>query len=181
MEDKLLVQMCKGGNKEAFGRIYEKYRDYLLITAVALSNNIKDSEDAVHDVFVSFAERMGDFKLTGSLKAYLAVCVANRIRNIQNSKRRKESFNNQSISSLKSDDPESNVICNEQLEHLSKTLQKLPQEQREIIVMHEYSQLSLREIADLQKESVNTIKSRYRYGIEKLKTLLESEYKNESS
>ena len=50
MEDKFLVKMCKGGSKKAFERIYVKYRDYLLITAIALSNNIKDAEDAVHRV-----------------------------------------------------------------------------------------------------------------------------------
>ncbi len=174
MEDKLLVKMCKGGSKKAFGRIYDKYRDYLLIAAIAISNNIKDAEDAVHDVFVSFAERIGDFNLTGSLKSYLAVCVANRIRNIQHSQQRNASFDNQTINSPCNDNPENNVICNEQLEYLSKALSKLPVEQREIIVMHEYGRMSLRAIADSQKESVNTIKSRYRYGIEKLRTLLES-------
>lgn len=174
MEDKLLVKMCKGGSKKALGRIYDKYRDYLLITAIALSNNIKDAEDAVHDAFVSFTERTSDFKLTGSLRSYLTVCVANRVRNIKQSQRRNVSLDDQTINAPGNDDPESNVICNEQLEYLSKALSKLALEQREVIVMHEYGRMSLRAIADLQKESVNTIKSPYRYGIEKLRTLLES-------
>ncbi len=50
MEDKLLVFRCKQGSRDALRRIYEKYRDYLLILAVALSHDVNLGEDAIHDV-----------------------------------------------------------------------------------------------------------------------------------
>lgn len=57
MEDRLLVFKCKQGSRDALRRIYEKYRDYLLILAVGLSADKSLAEDAVHDTFVTFAER----------------------------------------------------------------------------------------------------------------------------
>jgi len=82
MEDKLLVLKCKRGSRSALGRIYEKYRNDLLILAITLLNETGAAEDVVHDVFVSFVKSVEKFRLTGSLKGYLLTCVANRARNV---------------------------------------------------------------------------------------------------
>ena len=69
MLDRLLVTRCKQGSRDALRRIYEKYRDSLLILAIALSHDVSLAEDVVHDVFVAFARNSASFELTGdSLK-----------------------------------------------------------------------------------------------------------------
>jgi len=80
IEDELLKFRFKRGSRDALCRIYEKYEDYLLTLATALLNDINLAEDVVHDVFVSFAKSAQSFKLSGSLKSYLATCVTNRAR-----------------------------------------------------------------------------------------------------
>ena len=80
MKDAILVKNCKQGSAEALRRIYEKYREHLLILAVALCHDVNMAEDALHDVFVNFARRIQAFELKGSLKSYLAACIVNRIR-----------------------------------------------------------------------------------------------------
>ena len=87
LDDKLLVWKFKRGSRIALRRIYEKYKNDLLALAIALSNNKTDAEDAVHDVFVSFAEFAGKLQLRGSLKSYLSTAIANRVRNINRPKR----------------------------------------------------------------------------------------------
>lgn len=82
MMDRLFVMRGRHRSTDDLRRIYEKYRDSLLILAIALSHDVSVAEDAVHDVFVAFAEHFADFKLTGSLKGYLATCVANRVRDL---------------------------------------------------------------------------------------------------
>jgi DNA-directed RNA polymerase specialized sigma24 family protein len=72
IEDELLKWKFKSGSKDALQRIYEKYRDYLLTLAMALVNDAGLAEDIVHDVFVTFAQSSGTFKLRGSLKSYLS-------------------------------------------------------------------------------------------------------------
>jgi RNA polymerase sigma factor (sigma-70 family) len=176
MEDKLLVIRCKRGSTEALERIYEKYRKDMLILAVALLHNTSFAEDVVHDVFVSFVQALEKFRLTGSLKGYLLICVANRARNINKEKflRVVESDPEESVSSDK-DNPSESISCNEQLQQLSKAMSELPYEQRETIMLHFQAGMTFRSIAVSFGVSVNTIKSRYRYGLDKLKENLEQE------
>jgi RNA polymerase sigma-70 factor (ECF subfamily) len=58
------------------------------------------------------------------------------------------------------------------MERLSHALAELPFEQREVVMMHLHASMTFRDIARARKISPNTAKSRYRYGIDKLKTLL---------
>jgi RNA polymerase sigma factor (sigma-70 family) len=180
MEDKQLVKKCKRGSKEALRRIYEKYKDYLLILAVGLVNNSSVAEDVVHDVFTSFVRDIEKFRLTGSLKGYLATCVANRARNINKTKHHASLESNpveHEDSNL--NEPVSTIVCNEQLQQLNNAMVQLPYEQREVIMLHFQAGLTFQSIAQQQGISVNTIKSRYKYGIDKLRTILHSEAKNE--
>lgn len=176
MEDRLLVMRAKQGSRDALRRIYEKYRDGLLILAIALSRNVNVAEDAVHDAFVAFAERLENFELTGSLKAYLATCVANRVRDLMRTQRSQAvPLTHNCSAPLDSSEPSRAIVCNEELQHLSSALAKLPHEQREVIVLHIHGQMRFRAIAKSLSISVNTVKGRYRYGIDKLRSILDSE------
>jgi len=176
MEDTILVFKCRQGGRDALCRIYEKYRNYLLVLAVALCHNKSSAEDAVHDVFVGFAEKAVDFKLTGSLKSYLSTCVANRIRDIMKSKHsRVVPLEDDCPLVSDADEPSRTIICNEELQQLSAALAKLPYEQREVIALHIYGKMKFSAIAKSLDVSTNTIKGRYRYGIDKLRLILDSE------
>jgi RNA polymerase sigma-70 factor (ECF subfamily) len=176
LEDKLLVFKCKLGRQEPMRRIYQKYKDYLLTVAKALLNDTTTAEDIVHDVFVSFAESIQKFELRGSLRSYLSICVANLARDRMRLKARRD----QSLDSLgpitsASDDPVRQMIMTEQLSRLRWAIGQLPYEQREAVVVHIKAGMKFRELAKLQSVSVNTVQGRYRYGLNKLRSLLNSE------
>ena len=176
MEDTLLVFRCKQGNRDALRRIYEKYRDDLLILAVALCHDVNLAEDAVHDAFVVFAEKLQTFHLTGSLKAYFATCVANRVRDLMRANSRDYVLQRQDCSAqVDLNEPSQTVICNEQLQRLSSALVELPFEQREVIVLRIYGQMRFGAIGKSLGISVNTVKGRYRYGISRLRSLLDKD------
>jgi len=178
MIDRLLVTRCKQGSSDALRRIYEKYRDSLLILAIVLSHDENLAEDAVHDVFVAFAQNIASFKLTGSLKAYLAKCVANRVRDLMRTRHsRAKVLNSEQACSACVDlnEPNRLIVCNEELRLLSSALAELPDEQREVIVLHIHGRMRFRIIAKSIGISVNTVKGRYRYGIRKLRSMLNSE------
>jgi RNA polymerase sigma factor (sigma-70 family) len=67
------------------------------------------------------------------------------------------------------------AVLSEHLELLSNALSELPFEQREVISLHIEMDMSFRQIAAVQKTSVNTVKGRYRYAIAKLRSRLNSE------
>lgn len=178
MEDKLLVLKCKRGSKEALGRIYEKYKTDMLILAMALLNDKEAAEDVMHDVFLSFVRNIEKFSLTGSLKGYLLTCLANGARNLNKSKRRQSiELSSEEPVGSNSDEPLQAIICNEQLQQLSNAMAQLPYDQRGIIMLHFQAGMTFRAIGRSVGISANTAKSRYRYGIEKLCTILDGEVK----
>jgi RNA polymerase sigma-70 factor (ECF subfamily) len=178
IEDELLKWRFKCGSRNALCRIYEKYEDYLLTLAMALLNDVNVAEDVIHDVFVSFAKSAENFRLRGSLKSYLATCVTNRVRDqIRRNKRQPAELNEAGLISSDSERPDRQVSQSEELQRLNNAIAQLPYEQREAIILRLKAGMKFREIAKLQRVSVNTIQGRYRYGLNKLRSILDGEVK----
>jgi len=176
LEDKLLLWKFKHGSSQALERIYDKYENYLIKVATALLNNTHAAEDVLHDFFVSFVNSAEHIKLRGNLKAYLATSVANLSRNrIKRKKLEPTALDESNTVSSETLEPELLAIQEEETNLLNHAMYKLPYEQREIIVLHLQANMKFTQIARLRSTSVNTIRSRYRYGLNKLRTLLNSE------
>ena len=73
--------------------------------------------------------------------------------------------------------PDLAAVCSEESGQLSTAIAELPYEQREIIILHLQSGMTFVKIAKSQNVSVNTIRSRYRYGLDKLRSILNGEVK----
>jgi len=179
LEDKLLIWKFNRGNRDVLRSIYEKYKDDLVTLAAALLVDVSSAEDAVHDVFVSFIKSAEKFRLTGSLKGYLATCVANNARNTNKAGQRHGSIGLDEAAPIVSDSnrPEFSVIFGEELRQLSWALAQLPYQQREVLILHVYSGMKFKAIAGQQGVSINTAQGRYRYAVDKLRSLLNGEVK----
>ena len=177
LEDRLLVWKCKHGSKDAFCRIYEKYRDDLLKLGLSLLNEADMAEDVVHDVFASFIRNRKQFQLSGSLKSYLATCVANRARNENRSFQRRHNSTLDDVDSvvLHSNRPDRWIIISDEFRRLNEALAQLPYDQRETVILRAQSGMKFRHIAESQHVPIKTVQSRYRAGLNKLKSLLNSE------
>jgi RNA polymerase sigma-70 factor (ECF subfamily) len=178
IEDKILVLKFNRGSKNAFQRIYEKYKNDLLGLAVTLLRDKSIAEDVLHDVFVSFAGTVGAFNLSGTLKGYLSTCVANRARD-RNRQKGGQNVTADIIEAMDtvSDRPPEYAIDCEHSHRMMDLLALLPYEQREVIVLHLHQEMRFREIAEALDLSINTVQSRYRYGLEKLRTILNNTVK----
>ena len=175
IEDNILIWKFNRGSKDALRRIYEKFKDDLLGLAITLLRDRSLAEDVVHDVFVSFASTVGSFHLSGTLKGYLSTCVANRARD-RNRLRlpRLAGPDVVETTSSNSDGPIEKAIDIEESGELQDLLAGLPYEQREIIVLHLHHEMRFREIAKALGISINTVQSRYRYGLDKLRSIMNS-------
>jgi RNA polymerase sigma-70 factor (ECF subfamily) len=177
IEDKLLIWKLKSGERTALARIYEKYKNDLLRIAAGLSTRTSIAEDIVHDVFVSLAQSPERLKLSGNLKAYLATCVANRVRNSNRAGLRQQTVSLDEAEPVlpDSDKPELWIIRSEELDNLNNAMAQLPYPQREVVILHVQGGMKFKAIAKSQNVSVNTVLSRYRYGLDKLRSLLNGE------
>ena len=177
IEDKLLIWKFKSGDEAALARIYGKYKGDLLRIAAGLLNQASAAEDIVHDVFVSLAQSADRLKLSGNLKGYLATCVVNRVRNNNRAIQRRQAVDLGETESVvpDSDEPERWIVRNEELDKLNQAMAQLPYAQREVIILHVQGGMKFWATAKSQNASINTVQSRYRYGLDKLRLLLDGE------
>jgi RNA polymerase sigma factor (sigma-70 family) len=176
LEDELLKWKFRRGSREALARIYEKYLDPMLTLASGLLNNTAQAEDVVHDVFVSFAKTAGDFRVRGSLSGYLATSVVNRVRDHQRRRCRQAASLSHRVEPTRDlAAPEDTVIFTEQAGRLNQAIAELPEEQREAVLLRLTADMKFRDIAKVQQVSINTVQGRYRYGLDKLRSVLNGE------
>jgi len=176
LEDELLKRRFKRGSTDALAAIYDKYADYLLTLATALLNDQGLAEDVLHDVFVRFARSVTRFRLRGSLRAYLAKSVMNRSRDhIRKRKHTPVALDEAELPASSAGGPDSRMMLQEQSAWLTNALAQLPDEQREVVVLKVKAGLKFRQIAALQEIPTTAAQARYRYGIEKLRSILNGE------
>ena len=177
LEDKLLIWKFNRGNRDVVRGIYEKYKNDLVTLAAAILIDVNSAEDVVHDVFASFIRRSPKFRLTGSLRNYLSVCVANGARNINKAaqRRRHVALDETEPPLAEASGPESDAIFGEEAQRLTWALAQLPYEQREVLLLRSYSGLRFKTIAASQGVSANTVRGRYRYAVDKLRSMLNGE------
>jgi RNA polymerase sigma factor (sigma-70 family) len=171
-EDELLKWKFKQGSTEALSCIYQKYLDDLLTLAVGLLNDPDEAEDVVQDVFISFVRSAGNFKLRGSLRAYLATSVVNRVRDRIRKKRTRSLSRDRHEMDIDLHGPDQSLIYSEQWQRVIRALDELPYNQREVILLRLHSDMRFREIAKAQNVSVHTAMARYKSGLKRLQSSL---------
>ena len=179
MEDKLLIWKLNRGSQDALCRIYEKYRDDLVRIAAGLLNDVSAAEDVVQDVFFMLVRSSGKYEIRKSLRGYLTSCVANKARDFNRTKRAQEpvSLDDVKPAAANSKSPDQCLASDEESQRLYIVVNKLPYEQKEAVILHIQGKMKFREIARLQETSIKTALSRYGYGLDKLRSMLNSEVK----
>lgn len=176
LEDEVLKWKFKRGSDEALTRIYEKYLGPMLTLAIGLLNDAGVAEDVVQDVFVSFAQSRRNFRVRGSLSGYLATSVVNRVRDHRRRLGRRAAQASDPVEHAgESMRPDQRVILDEQARLLNDAVAELPDKQREVVLLRLKAEMKFRDIAKLQQSTTNTVLSRYRYGLEKLRSTLDGE------
>lgn len=165
------MKALQRGETDAWQRIYLKYKDDLLTIARSLVYDMNTAEDCLQQVFVLLASDR--CKIRSNLKGYLLSSVVNRARD--HLRRRDAQSNcqvNMQTRRVDGTDPAEVLAQNDEIRIVTRALEKLPLEQREIIVLHLHGNMKFRQIAAILGMSINTVQSRYRYGMEKMRQIL---------
>ena len=154
---------------DEFERLVEATQDELVHFAFCRLGNQADAEDAVQDVYVqAFRDRVKRGHIT-EVRPYLFRMVANRCTDVLRARLR--SPGRAGVETVAAVDNRSAMEAGE----LARLLDQIPRREAEVIRLRAWSELSFAEVAAAVGAPVPTVKSRFRYGIEKLRRLLNVE------
>ena len=141
--------------------LYRQHGPALLLFALAITGERSRAQDAVHHVFLTLLEN-GKLRRAGDKKAYLFGCVRNAVFNEHRHQERNTPFDESAWFT-----PPHQDYAGEQ--NLRRALVTLPGDQRQVVVLHLWGELTFSQIGDLLGVSSNTAASRYRYALGKLR------------
>jgi RNA polymerase sigma-70 factor (ECF subfamily) len=178
IQEKRLMMRFNRGDAEALRDIYALYKDDLVSLAAALLYDRMAAEDVVHDVYAQLIRKQERLKITQNLRHYLTTSVANTARHYFHVQHKAPALVPDAELAERIGDgqsPESSLLAKEQKQQIADALSVLPYEQREVILLRHLSDFKFKKIASLQNVSINTVQGRYRYGLDKLRSLLNGE------
>jgi RNA polymerase sigma-70 factor (ECF subfamily) len=164
--DRVLLVRFRQGDRSAFGVLYERYAPSLLFFAHSQVGDAALAEDLLQDCFLRILDLDPAQLHQDSLRGLLYTVL----RNLARDEGRRKVARQKSYPLL----GPSTIAGGEaaRFDDLSLALHALPSEQREAVVLKNYADLSFAEIGEMAGVSESTVKSRYRYAIEKLAELL---------
>jgi RNA polymerase sigma-70 factor (ECF subfamily) len=154
-------------------RLYDEHGRVLLGYARAVIGDHGAAEDVLHQVFLKLLRAKRP--IPDSPRAYLARAVRNAALNHRRDRSREVSLEDgasDGVARLASwSEPwfERHAALQDETVVLEAALESLPAEQREVVVLHLWGELTFAEVATVMEISPNTAASRYRYALKKLR------------
>lgn len=179
IDEKLFPQIAEG-NRDSFVRLYELTKDLVYAYSLSILRNRDDAEDAMQDTYLKIRSAAHLYKPMGHPVAWI-VTIARNVCLMQLREQRHtawappdENSDLQAASAGTSCNvaPDSFGDAEDRLV-LSKMLELLSEEDRQIVVLHAVSGMKHREIAQIMHLPVSTVLSKYRRSLQKLRTALE--------
>lgn len=175
MTDETLLKEASRGDEAAFLVLYERHRAYVFRFAYRMLGSVVLAEDVTHDCFLSLIRRPESFDpQRASLRTYLYAATRNlSFRYLRRSGQ--EVAIEEDVSELRAplaEEPLEKLLAEELSEEVRKAIESLSILQREAIVLFEYEELSLVEIAAIVGADTGTVKARLHRARQNLKRLL---------
>jgi RNA polymerase sigma-70 factor (ECF subfamily) len=141
----------------------------LLLFARRWTNCRAEAEDVVQEAFVRFWRRQHSIENRALLYAAVRSAALDRIRGEQRRARREAAV---ALDGDRHYEPQFTSVDEDQ-QQLAAAVERLPDVQREVVILKIWNDLTFAEIAEVLEISPNTAASRYRYALEALKKILQ--------
>jgi RNA polymerase sigma-70 factor, ECF subfamily len=173
--DELLLARAGGGDQAAFLLLYERHRNSIFRFLYRLLGSIEMAEDITHDCFLSLIKKPENFNpARASLRTYLYSAARNlAMKHFRNSGR--EAALDDLIEDPpipKRHEPLRRLLDEELSAKVREAVSNLPPLQREALVLFEYEELPLSEVAAVVGTDVGVVKSRLHRARERLRNSL---------
>jgi len=153
--------------------IHDQYAQPLFRYALALTCSVEDAQDAVQEVFARVSRNWKQFMEVRNVNAYLFSATRNASYSILRRRKRGEVLHDAICVDLATPVVPQDRRTSATIISIRDAFSELSIEQREVLVLKILHQLTFKEISEMTGVSVNTIYGRYRYGLDKLRHVLE--------
>ena len=182
MTDEELVVFYAQGNNAAFDVLLNRHKSSIHSYIYFMVRNKELAEDIFQETFVKviMTIKQGRYTENGKFKAWITRIAHNLVidgirqeRNentISNDEVEVDLFNNMKLCDGTVED---NLVRRQVLSDVKKLVRHLPDNQREVLEMRYYRNLSFKEIADITGVSINTALGRMRYAILNMRRMAE--------
>lgn len=173
LSDSCLISLYKKGNEEALSSLFERHKSRIFTTVFFIVKDKYIAEDILQEVFIKTINVIKENRYNEQgkfLPWILRVAHNMAIDNFRKEKRNpkitladgSDIFNCLKFSESTEDNEE---LSNDSKKYLKKMMLKLPDKQREVLVMRLYMKMSFQEIAKETNVSINTALGRMRYAL----------------
>ena len=178
LSDEQLVKNYANGDSDAFDTLLARYQQKIYSYILFLVHDDEVADDLFQETFMKaiVTIRQGRYVESGRFSAWLTRIAHNLVirqdRNsnvISNDASDADLFNDVSLSDIT---VEMKMITEQSLTDVGRLLKELPDNQKEVLYMRFYQDLSFKEIADATGVSINTALGRMRYGLINLRKMV---------
>ena len=180
LTDQQLIHLYMDGNADALATIVVRYKDKIYTSIYLLVKDKYLTEDIFQDVFIRIIDTLKGGRYTDegkflpwAMRIAHNMCV-DHFRKVKRSPTIKTSDDRDIFEVLNFSEPgaDQKIMNGQSHDRVRKMVDMLPEDQREVIILRHYADLSFKEIADLTKCSINTALGRMRYGLINLRKLM---------
>lgn len=182
MTDDALVALYSKGNNQAFDILLERYKDKLYSYIYFVIRNEEQTEDLFQETFVKaiVTIQQGRYSADGKFGAWLTRIAHNLVIDFFRQERNENVVSNDEVeidlfnnANLSDDTIETQMVNEQVLCDVRRLMDFLPENQREVVYMRFYQDLSFKEIAEITGVSINTSLGRMRYALLNLRRMAE--------
>lgn len=183
--DDQLVALFVGGCNEAFDELLHRYKDRLYSYISYIVRNEDMADDLFQETFVKAIAtlRQGRYKETGKFYAWLTRIAHNLLIDQFRTERNEQLLYDEDAENawhecarLADDSRESELVTEQVLKDVRRLMDHLPDNQREVVYMRFYQELSFKEISDITGVSINTALGRMRYAVLNMRRMAEEHH-----
>lgn len=182
MTDDVLVSLYSKGNNQAFDILLDRYKDKVYSYIYYIVRNDDLAEDLFQETFVKaiITIQQGRYTENGKFSAWLTRIAHNLVIDVFRQERNENIISNDEteidlFNNIKLSDEtiETKLVNNQTLADVRHLIDYLPDNQREVIYMRFYQDMSFKEIAEATNVSINTALGRMRYALMNLRKIAE--------
>ncbi|MBR2497426.1 MAG: sigma-70 family RNA polymerase sigma factor [Parabacteroides sp.] len=180
--DEELVALYAKGDNTAFDVLLNRYKSSIYSYIFFIVHNKDLAEDIFQETFVKviMTIKQGRYVENGKFKAWIIRIAHNLIIDNYRQERSENTISNDEVevdlfNNIKLCDGtiEDNLVRHQVLLDVKKLVKHLPENQREVLEMRYYQDLSFKEIVDITGVSINTALGRMRYAILNMRRMAE--------